>query len=309
MPVPRQEIFRLLLLMALAWQVSTPVFSQSVVPTDTQKTLLERAFTRAFSAGTEFRATGLFDRLGYSPEQVKAIVEVTPRPATLSVSVEPDPIIPGKYRSLRIHALGVHYYNLLIQEATLDFSSSEIDIPALEEGRLSFRAIPQVGIETRVAATDILKVFGFFASARKLSDLKLSITSKATTLTGKLRRGLFTAQFKVTGAATVEKPRRINFNCRRMIINGLSLPRAAIRTMFNHVNPVFDSSRTWLNLELDEVVNEDGKVFSTGRLLGPASGASVILEGHSASGTPVANIASFSSVPRPLPLPLPLQGQ
>lgn len=300
MSIPRQCRFFLVFGAVLTCLACSPVTGQTGSSPRDLKPLLENAFALAFSTGQEFQSTRLFDCLGYSPEQVKAIVEVTPRPATLSVEFEPDPAEAGKFRRLRVVAQGVHYYNLLIQQGTLDFSDASLDQGALDQGRLEFRKIARVGIETRVASADILKVFNFFSAARQLSRLKLSIHPKETTLSGKVRRGLFVANFSVSGSAEVDKPKQVRFNCRRMIINGLSLPRAAIRAMFNHVNPVFDARKTWLNLELENVINEEGTVLSIGSLIGPASSSSPVSPPSVATSSPDLR-------PHPLPLPLPLR--
>ncbi|MBF0499741.1 MAG: hypothetical protein HQM09_06390 [Candidatus Riflebacteria bacterium] len=230
--------------------------------------LLQQAFERAFSDSNSFAGTRIFENLDYTPEQVKSIVEITPRPASLSVESCPDTNGSGHYSLLRVHASQIHYYKLVIDHGVLEFPGATLDEAALAEGRLVFRSLDAVNIETFVSSDDFLKVFQFFPTAHKLSNLKMKITPKQTVLSGKVKKGIFTVAFQVFGLPAIENPKKVRFNCRRLILNGLSLPRAAINTLFDSINPVFDAQRTWLNLELQSVENNDqGFIKSRLRLL------------------------------------------
>jgi len=229
------------------------------IGSETGKQLLD-AFTAAFNDPAEFRATGLFDVLGYTPDQVKAMSEITPRPASLSVESEPTAGNPGSYKVLRVRCSGVRYYNLTIDHAGFDFPNVQIDVDALKSGHLRFLSAERVDLETNVSADDILKVFGFFAKARRLSKLALRLGSKETVLTGNIRQGFILAQFRVCGRPKLISSDRIVFDCRKLAINGLPLPTAAIRAMFSRINPVFDARKTWLNLVLQSMGVENGFV-------------------------------------------------
>ncbi|MFZ2960001.1 MAG: hypothetical protein WA705_24230 [Candidatus Ozemobacteraceae bacterium] len=251
------------------------IFSPTICPststttlssTDTQR-LFELAFKKAFSDGQALSDTRLFEKLGYTSDQIKAMVEITPRPASVRVECIPDPQVVGRYSLLRIHASQIHYYKLVIDHGTLDFPGALIDLPALNEGRLVFQNLDNVDIETFVSSDDFLKVFQFFASAKKLSDLKMKISPKETSLSGKVKKGFLTVVFKVFGLPALDGPKKVRFNCKRLVLNGVSLPRAAVHALFNSINPVFDANRTWLDLELKAVANEEGFIRSSIRLL------------------------------------------
>ncbi len=224
--------------------------------------LLHTAFTAAFADPAEFRATRLFDVLGYAPDQVRAMAGITPRPASLTIEAEPDATASGAYRLLRVHCSKVRYYNLTIDHAEFAFPDVRIDAAALDAGHLRFLAADRVDLETFVSSDDILKVFGFFAKARRLSQLALRLAPQETLLTGNLRKGILVARFRVSGKPTLVQTDRIAFDCRRLDINGVPLPATAIRAMFSRINPVFDARKTWLNLRLRELTVEPGFVLT-----------------------------------------------
>lgn len=238
--------------------------------------LLHEAFASAFRDPAEFRSTRLFEILGYTPDQVKAMAEITPRPASLTVEADAAGDDPGFYRMLRVRCSGVQYYNLTIDLAVFEFPQARIDLQALKEGHLRFLSADRVDLETHVSSEDILKVFRFFARARRMSEMKLKLAPKETVLSGNIRKGFILARFRVRGQPKIISTDRIAFDCSKLDINGVPLPSAAIRAMFSHINPVFDARKTWLNLRLQSMGVENGFV-STKATIHPAqaSAASV----------------------------------
>ncbi|HOT29676.1 MAG TPA: DUF2993 domain-containing protein [Candidatus Ozemobacteraceae bacterium] len=222
--------------------------------------LLAEAFSTAFRDPEEFRATGLFEKLGYAPDQVRAMAEITPRPASLTVEAEPAGDASGAFRLIRVRCSGVQYYNLTIDHAGFEFPDVRVDPEALANGHLRFVSAGRIDLETHVSADDILKVFRFFAKAQRLSQMSLRIAPQETVLTGNVRKGIFVARFRVNGQPKLISTDRIAFDCRKMDINGVPLPAAAIRAMFSRINPVFDARKTWLNLKLREMGVESGFV-------------------------------------------------
>lgn len=231
--------------------------------------LLLDAFTAAFRDPAEFRATRLFDVLEYTPEQAKAMAEITPRPASMTVEADADLDDPGFYRMVRVRCSGVKYYNLTIDHAVFEFPQVRLDQEALKAGHLRFLSASRVDLETNVSADDILKVFRFFAKAQRLSGLTLRLNQKETVLTGNLRKGFLLARFRVRGCPKIVSTDRIAFECRKLDINGIPLPSAAVRAMFSRINPVFDARKTWLNLALQTMCVENGFV-STKAAIHPA---------------------------------------
>jgi len=232
----------------------------SVVPASFSERLLREAFSAAFRDPEEFRATGLFEKLGYTPDQVRAMAEITPRPASLSVEAKPAGDASGSFHLIRVTCSEVQYYNLTIDHAGFEFPDVRIDPEALVKGHLRFLSAGRIDIDTHVSAGDILKVFRFFAKAQRLSQMSLRIAPKETVLTGNVRKGILVARFRVNGQPKLISTDRIAFDCRKMDINGVPLPAAAIRAMFSRINPVFDARKTWLNLKLREMGVESGFV-------------------------------------------------
>lgn len=231
---------------------------------------LERAVTRAFADGEAFRATGLFDRLGYTASQVAEIAQITPRPASLTVDWAAADPAGGRFERLTVTAHRVRYYDLTIERAVFSFTGVVLDAAALAADRLMFREVGGVGLETFVSSDDILKVFDLVTRARGLSGLAMTIDGRGTRLRGRVRQGLLTVRFHLEGAPLLKNDRQIEFRCRRLVLNGLPLPQGVVRGMFSRINPVFDANQTWLNLRLQKIALEPGYVRSWGMIL-PAS--------------------------------------
>ncbi|HNV68932.1 MAG TPA: hypothetical protein PKO06_04480 [Candidatus Ozemobacteraceae bacterium] len=226
---------------------------------------LSVAFQRAFADGEQFRQTELFACLGYTASQSRAMAEITPRPAGLIVTAVPA-IASGTYEQINVVASAVRYYGLTIAEASFTFPLVRLDEHALSEGRLVLREVPEVLIETRVSAADLLRVFPFSNRSRQLSNLRLSIAEKHIDLRGNVRRGMFLVAFHIRGKPVLDGAKKVDFSCSRLVLNGIAMPRAAIRAMFSHVNPVFDATKTWLNLELLSIHTEPGTVCTRVKL-------------------------------------------
>jgi len=224
---------------------------------------------KAMAYPETFRETKIFDVLGYSPSQIKQMIDVTPRPASLTVEAIVSPQGDGKFEIIKVHAKNVKYYNLTIDHADFSFPKVSIDMNLLEKEILLFRSATVVEIETYVSEADILKVFDLFAKARSLSDLRLKISPKETVLNGKSRKGFWAVAFKVVGEPKLDGCKKINFDCRQLVLNGLPLPRAAVKALFNSINPVFDAAKTWLNLDLDKIEIDQGFVRSFGTIRAP----------------------------------------
>jgi hypothetical protein len=225
---------------------------------------LELAFSRAFRDPAAFRDTKLFEVLRYTPEQVKAIVEITPRPASLTVEFQEIASQPGAFARVTVTAFQVKYYNLVIDHATFSFPDIQLDPDLLANGYLSFQKAARIDLETMVSAADILRVFDLFAKARQLSGMRLDISPKQVKLNGKTRRGIVTLAFEVFGSPRLEGDKTISFQCRKMVLNGVGMPRAAISALFDHINPVFDARKTWLKLTISEMATLAGFVRTKG---------------------------------------------
>lgn len=228
---------------------------------------LEKAFTLAFANPRAFEKTRLFEVLGYSQAQIKQMVEVTPRPASLSIEYLGVPGPDGMFDKIKVKASKVKYYNMTIDHAVFEFPRVRLDMKKLASGVLEFRNAVQIGIETYVSEADILGVFDLFAKARNLSHLRMEISHRQAVLKGRSRRGLLLIAFEVFGSPRLEGTKIIQFDCKKMVLNGLSLPQAAINALFKQINPVFDARKTWLKLDLQEILLEKGFIHSLGKIL------------------------------------------
>ncbi|NLI75072.1 MAG: hypothetical protein GX442_01365 [Candidatus Riflebacteria bacterium] len=225
---------------------------------------LERAVSRAFADSRSFRATELFDRLGYTATQVAQIAQITPRPASIAVSFAADDAATGRFRTITVSCRKVRYYDLTIERAVFEFPDVEIDPAALDQDLLRFRRATAVRVETFVSGENILEVFKLVARARQLSGLKMKIDGREARLTGRVRQGILTVRFDLAGVPVLCNASQIDFRCRSLVLNGLSLPQGVIRGMFTGINPVFDAGKTWLSLRIDRIALEPGFVRSWG---------------------------------------------
>ncbi len=268
---PEARVIIALSLVILFCTIGSQAQPPTAPPTEVHPSLdmLLAAFREAFSDPQAFQDTGLFRVLGYSPAQVKSMVEITPRTASISVQAFPATHGVGSYRSIRVLAGQVRYYNLTIDHAYFEFPDVLLDERQLDAGHLRFLAAKSIELETFVSEKDILKVFDLFSKARQLSDLRLSLRKNATILRGRCRKGILTMDFRVEGAPEKVGETAIRFNCRKMSINGLPIPRAAVNALFSRINPVFDARKTWLKLRIGEINVENGFVRTRGRILPP----------------------------------------
>ncbi len=271
----------------------------AAVPTpDELGPLLTQAFRNAFADETQFRESDLFSRLGYDAEQSRKMAEVTPRPASLSVAfslTDPEKL---EFSSIRVSMSRVHYYDLMVDQAQFDLVNARLDPDALRQGRVRFLGIGRVGIETLVRDADIMKLFEYVKDSRKLQQLRLSIKPKSTIVTGVWPQGFVRVGFRVEGSSKITSSKTIDFDCRKVTLNGVPLPRAAIAAIFKPINPVFDGRKTWLNLELHTLQHEEGGVRCWATMHGPLPGMTVALApsgpiNHAAmSAPPTASVAA-----------------
>ncbi|MBF0410605.1 MAG: hypothetical protein HQM10_24895 [Candidatus Riflebacteria bacterium] len=227
---------------------------------------LENAFLVAFSNSDALNSTRVFDILGYTDEQKRTITNVVPKPSSLSVSFEPDLSGPGKFNSIEVLSRNTHFYKLIIDSCKLNFNNVNINSQSLESGRILFNNFGQLGIETRVATTEILKLFEYFSDARKISNLKMTMKNSEILVSGTIKKGFFPVEFHSYGKPVLVGNDKINFRCRRLTVNGLPMPNAIIESIFSKINPVFDVKRTSLKLVLKNVEAKDGYIITNADL-------------------------------------------
>ncbi len=236
--------------------------SESVVlemPVSTGTICLEQAFWKAFNDPEEFKATGIFQLMGYNGEEIAQIGKITPRPASISIEVEEAPG-NGKYKTLKVHCSRVLYYNLTIDRVLFEFPECSIDTDELAAGRLRFKTGEKIRLVTEVSADDILKVFALYARAKSLSRLKMNLEKDCARLRGRVKSGIVTVDFKLHGNTRLVDAKTVLFKCEKLVLNGMPLPHNAIAAIFRQINPVFDAGKTWLNLNVAHICIKPGFV-------------------------------------------------
>lgn len=226
---------------------------------------LHAGFSSAFASPEAFKETNVFKILGYLEPEVSLISSITPRPAQIRVVYEKSDI-PGGFKNLQVICSQVGYYNLTIATATFEFPNSRLDLEQLAVNRIMFHETDEVRLKTEVSEADILKTFALFAEARALKDLRIKLSDNRAQVVGWYRQGILVVKFDVRGNVESEGSKVVKFNCEKMRLNGITLPRNAARSLLAKVNPVFDARRTWLNLNVDKVIILEGFVETQARI-------------------------------------------
>ncbi len=249
----------LLVLSVLIGGSSQALIEMPAPSPEQQLQILEAAFMKAFQDPEEFKASGIFQLLGYDAAEISLIGKITPRPASLSVEILPAEG-DGSFRTLKVLCNKVSYYNLTIERVTFDFPDSSISLDELANGRLRFKTGSRIDLKTEVSANDILKVFELYAQARSLSGMKMKLDKNSARLVGRIKKGFVTAQFDLKGNTQLLDPKRVYFRCEKLTLNGMPMPRNAVAQIFKQINPVFDASKTWLNLNVASIAIKPGFV-------------------------------------------------
>lgn len=226
---------------------------------------LQKGFSSAMATPESFKDTQVFNLLGYSESEIAMIGKITPRPASLTVQFKPNDLAGG-FDNIKVVCSQVKYYNLTIATATFEFPSCSLDLESLENGRIRFLSSGLIRLKTEVSEADILKVFELFAKARSLRNLSLKLNEHKAQLGGWYRAGFLTIAFRLRGGISLVNPKMVNFECERLTLNRIALPRNTARSMISKVNPVFDSSKTWLNLNIENITILNGFVETIARI-------------------------------------------
>lgn len=228
--------------------------------------LLTIGFRTAFNSPEKFKNTTIFHLLNYTPDQIRQIGMITPKPASLSVEINSFDS-KGFFTDIKVKCSHVRYYNMIIDNVTFEFPSVFLDIKALKAGKIRFLEANVIKLETNVSEKDLLKVFALVARAKKLTRLNLKLQKNKVKMRGKTRRGWFVVEFDLRGSVSIKEGKQILFNCHKLHLNRFPLPRTAINAIFRRINPVFDSDKTWLNLVIDKVKIDKGFVKTNARIL------------------------------------------
>lgn len=226
---------------------------------------LYKGFSQAFATPEAFKETEIFKILGYLEPEVAMIHKITPKPASLKVEYYNSGEF-GKFSSIKVICSQVHYYSLTIATATFEFPNCQLDEEALRSNKIRFLNTDEIRLKTEVSEENILKVFSLYAQARALRDLRLKLKQNRANLSGWFRKGILTIKFEVMGDIKLVNPKVVDFNCDRLIFNRIPLPRNVAKSIIAKINPVFDSRKTWLNLNVDSIEIFDGYVETNARI-------------------------------------------
>lgn len=232
---------------------------------ETLKQQLLQGFTHALSTPEGFRSTEIFKILGYFEPEIALIGKITPKPQSLTVEFQKNGHEFG-FDSIKVVCSQVSYYNLTIATATFEFPNCQLDGELLLQNQIRFLKSDEVKLKTEVSEADILKVFDLYAQARSLRNLRLDLRQEKAMLEGWFRQGILTVKFNLKGNVELVSPKVVNFNCERLVLNRIPLPRNTARSMIAQINPVFDSRKTWLNLNIDSISILDGFVETSARI-------------------------------------------
>ncbi len=222
-------------------------------------------FERAMATPQQFENTRVFQLLNYSNEEIAQIGRITPRPASLTVEFTKGKQ-PAEFSNIKVVCSQVSYYNLTIATATFEFPESTLDYEELKKGNIRFIDCQHIKLKTEVSEQDILKVFEMFARAQSLRGLKLALTKDQARLDGWFRKGFLRIKFRITGKTELVNNKTVDFNARRLTLNRIPLPRNATRSIIDRINPVFNASKTWLNLQIDKIKILNGYVETIARI-------------------------------------------
>lgn len=242
----------------------TPVFSLPT-PDFQLSQQLEHGFRQALATPEGFKATEVFRILGYLEPEIALIGKITPHPQDLRVEWQ-GPDQTGCFSFIKVTCSQVSYYNLTIATATFEFPNCRLDHDSLQKNQIRFLQTDEIKLKTEVSEADILKVFDLYAKAKSLRDLSLNLSREKANLGGWFRKGILTIKFDVRGSVELVNPKVVNFSCERLALNRIALPRNTARSMLANINPVFDSRKTWLNLNIDSINILDGFVETNARI-------------------------------------------
>ncbi len=233
------------------------------------KPKLEYAFMKTFSSSHEFAACQVFQCLDYDLAEIAQIRRITPFPASLTVEIDgieeaylpvkaeensvASPTRVLKFKKLDVVCDKVHYFDMEIERMTFGFPDSVIEYDYLDKGKLKFAAASKIDLLVKVSENDLLSVLNLYPKAKALSNVKIILTPNQCQSKGRVKLGFLVAEYKIKGFIKQVSPKKIDFSCSKLTINGMTQPRAFVKTIMSYINPVFDSSKVWINLNISSM--------------------------------------------------------
>ena len=269
-----RPLFKLLIILTLFLGNNSFICAQSISDSIENQLLywkpkLEYAFMKTFSSSHEFSACQVFQCLDYDLAEIAQIRRITPFPASLTVELDGIeeaylPLKSGdnsvssqtrvlKFKKLDVICDKVHYFDMEIERVTFGFPDSIIEYDYLDKGRLKFASASKIELLVKVSENDILSVLNLYPKAKALSKVRVSLIPNQCQSKGRVKLGILVAEFKIKGSIKQVSPKQVDFICSKLTINGIPQPRAFIKTIMSYINPVFDSSKIWINLNVSSM--------------------------------------------------------
>jgi hypothetical protein len=279
-----KHLFKALFLILLLFLNNSFIYAQNIASDSLEnkqlywKPKLEYAFMKTFSSSHEFAACQVFQCLDYDLAEIAQIRRITPFPASLTVEFDgieeaylpvkadensvASPTRVLKFKKLDVICDKVHYFDMEIERMTFGFPDSVIEFDYLEKGRLKFAAASKIDLLVKVSEKDLLSVLNLYPKAKALSNVKITLTPNQCQSRGRVKLGILVAEFKMKGFIKQVSSKRVDFSCSKLSINGIPQPRAFIGTIMSYINPVFDSSKVWINLNISSMNIINGYVLT-----------------------------------------------
>ena len=142
---------------------------------------------------------------------------------------------------------------MIVEKVIFSFPDSSIELDYLDKGRLKFASAKKIDLEILVSEEDILEVLKLYPKAKALSSVKVTLTPNKCSTKGRVKLGILVAEFRFNGHLNQFSPTKVNFICDKLTINGIPQPQVLVKNIMNYVNPVYDSSKIWINLNIENM--------------------------------------------------------
>ena len=270
-----KHLFKALFLILVLFLNNSFIYAQNIASDSLEnpqlfwKPKLEYAFMKTFSSSHEFSACQVFQCLDYDLAEIAQIRRITPFPASLTVEFDgiEEAYLPVtaddnsvstqtrvlKFKKLDVICDKVHYFDMEIERMTFGFPDSIIEYDYLDKGRLKFASASKIDLLVKVSENDLLSVLNLYPRAKALSNVKIILTPNQCQSKGRVKLGFLVAEYKIKGFIKQVSPKIIDFSCSKLTINGITQPRAFVKTIMSYINPVFDSSKVWINLNISSM--------------------------------------------------------
>ena len=224
---------------------------------------LKKVFLNTFSSSHQFAGCQIFQLLGYDLAEIAQIKRITPYPASLTIDFEGMKFGAETidFDQLNVICTRVHYFGMIIEKLTFGFPNSAIEANAFKSNeKIRFVKASKITLKAEVSEADLLAVMKLYSKSSLLSQVKISLSPAKAKCNGRVKMGLLLADFEIKGHINQLSSKKVCFIFDKMRINRILQPRAFVHAVMNYINPVFDSSKIWINLNVSDMKIKKGFV-------------------------------------------------